>query len=692
MTKKNEIFFDFESVGRHVILQEGQYLSNYSADKLDFSKGLPKGIFNKKYPGTGATYCEFKAPRPSIVVLPFRKLAWEKSQSYSAYYVGTLPNNKSREPSEIKDWYRKNKSKNPKFSVVADSIGKLVKALQDEGVDPYKNFFLVLDEVELLQMQSGFRKVLPLCFDYFKKFEQKCLVSATLLNFSDKEIDSLQKYTLEVYTEKRDELGIPETREKEPLQIRNFSKNPHWAIANQIVEFFSKESKGHKVKKFFIGLNFLQGITEMVEIFEAASLEDKVSVHVSSDSKEAYFRKYNKKEIVKGILPTEINLTTCINFSAIDINEDVHAVAISTEMMIHHSFSFENLVQFFGRSRVKQKSTNTFALAPGKKLDYKKPSVSMKKRKSDLNGLLKFVNKKIRDDKDCFEIKSTLTETKTGLIYKNIDGNPAVNWLLEDLEKYDQVKVGDYDKKARSLKKKLEKRFEVENQDHLKYKLTFFPETKNQDEKDADTLEKFLDNLDEHYESIMLVNRFLNPDKLQSIRVAAYWYLFGRSFGLTEQDSLVLAKGYSEVTKPFESSAIIVEILRFYIRYRKLYQDLTNSVSKKQSTQRNVTSAQVVNSIEELPNYKFHFPHLFELQNTGVGGAIILKYFLGIRSTGSTKLRFSLKDTNWEKPQMVKKFPSLEKEFNKISSIPKGEGITPFKYDPQNLIDTEFKA
>ncbi|MDE0561921.1 hypothetical protein OU792_18130 [Algoriphagus sp. NF] len=644
----------------------------------------------------GATFCEFFAERPSILVFPFRRLAFEKFEDYkkkgrNTFFVGTDPNNKSTSKFQIKDWYSRNKDKNPKFSVVADSIQKLVEALREVGSDPFKEFFLVLDEVELLQMQSGFRSKLPLCFDYFKKFEQKCLVSATLLDFSDKKLKKLPQYDLEVFTSKTDDLGIPYTREKEKLQVRNYKKNPHWGVANHLVDFFKSQKNQSNDTKFFIGLNSLEGLSEMIEIFEKAKIGDLVSVHVSSKSKERFYKKYNKFEIKEGKLPTAINLTSCINFSGIDIHDNIHAVAISLKGKIHHAFSFENLVQFFGRSRTKkQKPPYTFALSLEGNISYQKQKVPLGKRKEDLNGLIDYINTKIEEEKDRADLIKAMAETESSLIYINDEGNPAVNWLLEDLENHELDKLSHYNEKGKTLISKLDERYQIESFDYPNSKYSIVPDKRTDEEKEAETLDKFLDNLDADYESSDLVDRFLDDESKQSIKVAAYWYLFGRAFSLEEENCWELANHYSRFKKPYQISSVVVDGLRFYVRHRESFQYFIERLYKKRNNQNNISPKYVIEELRKISAYKSHLKSIFESGNEGEGASFLMEYFFGLEKFGGKNSKFKIEDFSIEKPSLLKKLPQIENQINNVSKVPKGVGIDRNKFSKENLIDTEF--
>lgn len=700
--EEHKVDFDFKKVKKSVWLQDKQFVGDYWDDDFDFRGGLPEGRFNKKYPGMGATFCEFHAKRASIIVFPFRKLAIEKDQNYrkqgcNTFFVGTDLNNRSTSKAQIKDWYSRNKGKNPKFSVVADSIKKLVKSLQEIDCDPYSEFFLVLDEVEMLQLQSGFRKSLPLCFDYFKKFEKKCLVSATLLDFADEKLKEIPTFDLEVYTNKSDEYGVPEIRSKEKLEIRTFGKNPHWGIANQLVKYLKEKGADCK-DKFFVGLNSIEGLKEMVEIFKKAGFnEDLISVHTSTDSKENFLKKYNKKEIKDGKLPTTINLTTCINWSGIDLTEEVYSIAISLKSKSHHAFSFENMVQFFGRSRYRgEKSPHVFAFTKKGSLSFTKPKIPFARRREQLEKLINFIETEIEEPSDKKDLKKAISNTDSALIYLNPDDNPKVNWLLEDLENYEILKVEDYKKKGERLLAKLNERYEVNHYSFESILIPITPSFKNEEEKEGQTLDSFLDNLDADYPSEKLVERFLDEKSTQSKKVAAYWYLFGRVFSLTEEESNELATKFSKLYNPYQISSLVVAGLRFYVRHRNSYSDLIDLIYKKRNNQKNITPSKILSCISEIEGYSEHFDIIdsgLTDQVSKTKASIIAQYFFGVQKFGNNIPKFKIEDNSLDLPDLVKKYPAIKSSLDKVSSVPTGSGLqigSIFSISMRDLIDTKF--
>lgn len=697
-----KISFNFRVDTQKVHLLDNVYLSEYRDDDFNFRDGLPIGRFNKKYPGMGATFCEFHAKRPSIVVFPFRKLALEKYHSYkekgcNTFFVGTDLNNKSTSKAQIKDWYSRNKDSNPKFSVVADSIKKLVKSLQEVGCDPYSEFFLVLDEVEMLQLQSAFRKSLPLCFDYFKKFEKKCFVSATLLDFADANLKDLPTFDLEVYTNKSDEYGVPHIRAKEKLEIRTFGENPHWGIANQLVRSI-KDGNVCKEGKFFVGLNSIEGLKEMIEIFEKARFnEDLVSVHVSSDSKENFLKKYNKKEIKGGRLPTTINLTTCINWSGIDLNEKVYPIAISLKSKSHHAFSFENLVQFFGRSRFRgEKPPHVFAFTEKGSLSFTKPKTTFAKRREKLEKLISFIETEIEEPSDREDLKKAISNTESALIYLDPNDDPKVNWLLEDLENYEILKANDYKKKGEGLLTKLKVRYDLNFSSYESEVFPITPIVKNDEEKEVQTLDAFLDNLDSEYPSEKLAERFLNEKSTQSKKVAAYWYLFGRVFSLKEEEGKELATKFSKLYNPYQISSLVVAGMRFYVRFQESYGELIDLIYKKRNNQKNVTPIEILNCISQVEGYSEHFDIIESELNDQISktkASIFVQYFFGVKKIGGNNPKFKIEDDSLDLPDLVKKFPVIQSSLEKISKIPSGKGLQIEKVlniTMKDLIDTKF--
>lgn len=654
-----------------IFLEDGQFLENYKSENIDLTDGLPNGILDKRYTGVGATTVEIKSSRKSIIVFPFRKLALEKFEKYEktkiVFYVGTDKNSKSKSINDIKKFASANSDKNIKFLVVADSIDKVIEGIKKANQDPYKEYFMTLDEVEILQMQSGFRSKLPLCFDYFKKFERKCFVSATLLTFTDEDLLNLPKYQVLKYKSSREE-GI--ISHQENLSIRKYNSNlPHLAVAKDLIEFY--KNKLNIQHKFFIGLNSKEGINQFIEEFEKGNSEIKISVIISETGRTGILTKY-QGEIVDGKLPSNITLTTCVAWSGIDILEPYFAIAISLNTKLHHRFSFENLIQFFGRCRIPNRSQlmKTFVLG----MDYsiqKKRISSVETRMSELDSLIKYIYKNISNKSDRVSILNDLCESNNPLIYKGIDEKPHPNWLINDLENYNNSIIEDYLEDQKSLIARLNFFYNIILKDTEDYSFLELI-NKSTEEKETINLEALIDNLNKRkINNQQLVNIIKTPNPSNK-KIAAYWYLFGEIILKNHNDGLKLAKHYSgfensevgKFVKPVTN--IVLDSLYLYTFDRIIWNNFLadlESVSKGVNKKSNEFL-----KVFEKPEYNSYFNSILKKGDTSKNINYFMKHVLGLsyKTISKGSQTFLIEVGGKYKPSILNIAPKLNVELPKI--------------------------
>jgi|GEM_PF-3937896 len=682
-----------------IYLEEGQFLGDVKTKFNDFKKGLPEGILNKQYTGIGATTVEFKSERKSIIVFPYRKIAQEKfhkwENSKKVFYVGTNENNKSNSIEDIAYFVKENRDEDLKFCVVADSIDKVVKGIEKAELDPYgDDFFLVLDEVEILQLQSGFRGRLPLCFDYFKKFKRKCLVSATLLDFSDKEIQKLPVYHVEkVLLDKE----IGHIKYKEKIDFKQYKSNfPHIEVAQDILSFYKKDPN-YSNYKFFIGLNSKEAIKQFIEEIEKVSPEITISVIVSEQSSDDFFDKYTKPKIVKGKLPCQINLSTCIAWSGIDIEEQFFSVAISLNNKVHHSFSIENLIQFFGRCRLPrgQQLSKTFVVGKEVGLRYIKPDGDYIERIDNLESLIKFVDKTIKSKADKNFLYSSLMSDKYNLIYSDIKNKPKANWLLKDLEIYTLNVVDDYKDIEYGLLKKLQERYTIDKKPTLFKEIEIYE--KSSDEKLEERLEILISNFEHDYPNSKLINH-VRKNRMPTLRLAAFWYLFGRKVLKNDEDGLKLAKYYSGFENYLPTNSLLhitkitLDSIYLYQFEKQLWEDLINQmkalckVGKKKNTKEFI-------SIFKSLRFSNYFPSLIFSKNQASSIGLFIKFILGVSRSGKSggSDTFMIEDGIAYIPMIYTNYPSLELHLGKVSKFPKEKvGVSFGKVSIHNILQEDF--
>lgn len=652
------------------------YLSGEHLDSIkELKNGLPNGIFYKYHTGLGATYTEFKANRNSIIVFPYIKLAWEKHQKYDSFYVGTRPSKEKVTEEEIADFIKEQeKGKNIKFCVVAESIEKVINGIIKAGQDPFKDYFLVLDEIEILQMQSGLRKSLPICFEYFLKFDNKCLVTATMLKFSNPEILKLDKYFIEVLYDK-----------KQPLDVIRFKGEPHISLANKIIEDLQNPEYHKENYKILIGLNSTKAILQVISVFEKAGITD-IAV-LCGDSSLHNFDKSNTKEISKdGILPSVINIATSAYWNGIDINERFIGYAVTLNSEFHHRFSIENLIQFNGRCRKKKNYPTTLILPETLDFPKEKEVVSTQKRYEDFQNLLEYIDTNIESKLDKKNIQTALIESKGQLFYKNIKGKIEPNYLYFDFELYKEKTLNLFENNGDGFLNELIHHFDIDKKGVVTQSINF--------EADDDKiileqkLPNFLSQLDENYSPFRLIDH-IEKHWLSSIRVAAFWYLFGRKFFKDEKRAKELAVKFSENDKDCISiSNCVLDGIRLAIYHNYEFMQFKELTVKGTNRKSNITGKEFTEAILPLKN---HFPHIFTGKQISKNGSNFLKYFFNLepKNIGGVN-RFKIKSEN----DLIPFFADSKYALAVIESLnknPKSKGgISKGHHNPEQVIQTNL--
>lgn len=633
------------------------FLTEYQGEVHDFKLGLPTGILNKFHTGIGATTCELNAERNSILVFPFRRLAEEKSlkaTDHAVMYVGTDSKNNSTNPEKIFKFLHDNQNKYKKFCIVANSIKKTIDVLEESDENPFENYFLLLDEVEILQMQSGFRKDLPLCFDYFKRFKSKCYLSATLLEFSDKEISSLPKFEIEY-----------PNKEKEKIEIIRFnSKSPHAYFMDYVRNYL----KEHPRQKLLLGINSISAIKKVCEILDHFNLKESYSILISQNS-EDNFEKSSLGTIDKyGKLPNLINISTSAFWSGIDITEDFQPVAISIPSKPHHSFSYENFIQFIGRRRFKPSDRHPIlVLANPCEIQHETNNVLPTTRLEELQSLLGFVNNKITFNPDKQGILAGLENLGSGLLYKNYQDILSPNWLLGDMMTYETRLIDDYSNGGEGLESRLNNRFEIISDKTLKKSIEIIEIINDYDDEMSDRdVNAFLSHITDF--SIEELFSKLKWTKKHSIKVICYWYLIGKLIGKSDKLGIDLAKFFSLNSKinykrVIPTSQIVIDIINLYSSSPWLYKSFALEVFNKRNQQNNVLGEDVL-SIMKKPEY---FSHFTKLDKFSV--SIMFNCFYGKAKTSSNKARFKVINLDdLTNPWFFSNFKNLDKQFVLVGS------------------------
>lgn len=132
-------------------------------------------VFNKGITGCGATTLAIKQPGHTILAMPFRGLVENKTAS-NPDLLG-IHGDMDREAA-IARYLRTHDTL--KIAVTYDSLPYLCDVLEAQGVNPYKEIFLFVDEWHILFNSYRFRnQAARHLLDRAQKFDRKTFVSAT---------------------------------------------------------------------------------------------------------------------------------------------------------------------------------------------------------------------------------------------------------------------------------------------------------------------------------------------------------------------------------------------------------------------------------------------------------------------------------------------------------------------------------
>lgn len=308
---------------------------------------LPYGIIDKSITGIGATTLELKTPsRSSIIVVPTKSLAYnkyktilaEKGEGY-ALYVGSAIKEitKNISPTSIGEFMARGSSAVKKFLVVADSLGYLIYCLQQNGIDVYNSFFLLVDEIDTMQSDSTYRPRLEAVMDHYFKFnsENRAVVSATLNNFSNPRMVHEPKSLI--------------TWDNPPKRTINliYTNSVDTVAVNRIKDLINDTQD-----KILIAYNSLDGIFNILEQLDV----DKSNCGIlcserSYDKVKDYLEDVDNVIDENGNLQKKIVFMTCAYFAGIDIVDKCHLISITSHLQPFTYLSLGRLSQIAGRCR-----------------------------------------------------------------------------------------------------------------------------------------------------------------------------------------------------------------------------------------------------------------------------------------------------------------------------------------------------
>ena len=290
---------------------------------------MPHGLVDKKIPGIGATTLEINSKRNSIIVFPTKALAYSKHSKHpNTLYVGSeIKGEKEKVTNQqIEEYLAKDGYK--KLLVVADSLGRLLGIIGKN----YKDYFLMIDEIDVLQTDNNFRPQLENVIDYYLMFplKNRCMVTATMKEFSNPHLKT--------------ECRFPITWKY------NTHRNIDLLHTDNVTQAVIEKVISHPTEKVFIAYNSILQIRNIISSLDEETRKECAILCSEASIKEAgeYFA---PKLGDNDTLPARINFATCCYFTGIDIEDSYHLITVSDVRRSHSMLTLDRMTQIHGRCR-----------------------------------------------------------------------------------------------------------------------------------------------------------------------------------------------------------------------------------------------------------------------------------------------------------------------------------------------------
>lgn len=292
-------------------------------------------ILYKKLTGLGATYGELKADRDSIILEPNVPVIKGKCKDPKHAQDNLMGVYENVTVDSIVKYLQDSKEKNIKLLSTPESFSKIKAAFEEIDRDIYSTCYLLFDECHKIVKDVDYRENITLPFDDFFMFENKGLVSATPLDFTDPRFFKQKFQIIEI---------LPNFEYAQPLSLYH---------TNNVLQELTKRI-GNIEKPIFLFINSTEtiySIMDKLDILEQStvfcaynsvkSLKDKKFNQACSDWDISKMNKYN--------------FLTSRFFNALDIELDflpevfiVTDITMATQSIID---PFTDTIQIIGRFR-----------------------------------------------------------------------------------------------------------------------------------------------------------------------------------------------------------------------------------------------------------------------------------------------------------------------------------------------------
>lgn len=308
---------------------------------------VPYGIIDKSITGIGATTLEINTElRNSIIVVPTKALAYNKCIStnnarseYYCMYVGSSIGDITKDITidKIKKYIDYRGASVRKFIVVADSLPMLLDFLKILGEDIYRDYFLMVDEIDTMQADSAYRPRLETVMDYYFRFKfyNRAAITATMSAFSNPKLENEARVRIEWEVNPKRDISTLFTTYVDDLA---------WNEINILLE--TDENK------ILVAYNSLDGIANIIKHLSIPSSDCGILCSERSiDKAQLYIDDVHNSIGSNGHLLKRVTFMTCAYFAGIDIMDKCHLITVTSKLQPFTYLSLNRMTQIAGRCR-----------------------------------------------------------------------------------------------------------------------------------------------------------------------------------------------------------------------------------------------------------------------------------------------------------------------------------------------------
>ena len=288
---------------KEIILTKENGRIPYLTELLEDNTIATNTILCKTLTGLGATYSEIKAPRHSIIIEPNRPVITgkckdpeHKNDNLFGVYQGVFTD-------DIIEYIEDSDGKFLKIMTTPESFHKVKEALEATDIEIRFQCFLLFDECHKIVKDSDFRETISLPMDLFFECENKALVSATPIEFSDPRFENFEMVKI-----------IPDF---------DFSKDLALLITNNVLQSVKEtlETLDGNAFIFCNSTDMIYNLMKQLDLFEESSVFCSTnSVKKLKNDKDVKFKNAYEDWDVKHM--KRYNWLTSRFYNAVDIKLD----------------------------------------------------------------------------------------------------------------------------------------------------------------------------------------------------------------------------------------------------------------------------------------------------------------------------------------------------------------------------------